>query len=50
MEAPDAIKWLNDLGVVFDKDEERPYGYHTRRRNFQKKNACMQRTTLEQRS
>ena len=22
MEAPDAIKWLNDLGVMFDKDEE----------------------------
>ena len=22
MEAPDAIKWLNDLGVMFDKDED----------------------------
>ncbi len=22
MEAPDAIKWLNELGVMFDKDEE----------------------------
>lgn len=22
MEAPDAIKWLNDLGVMFDKDKE----------------------------
>ena len=40
MEAPDAIKWLNDLGVEFDKADRRNHGHHTRRRNLQKENAC----------
>ncbi len=40
MEAPDAIKWLNDLGVEFDKADRRNHGHHARWRNFQKENAC----------
>ncbi len=43
MEAPDAIKWLNELGVMFDKDETgRMITTTRRRRNIQKENACMQ--------
>ncbi len=42
MEAPDAIQWLNELGVMFDKDDEGRYDYHPRRRNLQKAYACLQ--------
>ena len=40
MEAPDAIKWLNDLGVEFDKAEDGTMGHYTWRRYLQKENAC----------
>ena len=40
MEAPDAIKWLNELGVEFDETGRRNYGNYPRWRNFQKENAC----------
>ena len=43
MEAPDAIKWLNELGVDVRQSRRRNHGYHPRRRNFQKENACLQR-------
>ena len=42
MEAPDAIKWLNDLGVMFDKDKDGRHDYNPWRRNIQKENACLQ--------
>ena len=42
MEAPDAIQWLNDLGVMFDKDADGTDGNHSRWRNLQKENACLQ--------
>ena len=42
MEAPDAIQWLNDLGVMFDKDKDGRDDHHSWRRNFQKENARLQ--------
>ena len=42
MEAPDAIQWLNELGVMFDKDENGRDDHHPWRRNFQKADACLQ--------
>ena len=40
-EAPDAIKWLSDLGVMFDKDEHGNM-ITARRRHVQKENARLQ--------
>ena len=38
-EAPEAIQWLNDLGVEFDKEPRRHHDHHPRRRYLQKENA-----------
>ena len=41
-EAPDAIKWLNELGVMFDKDADGTRITTHGGRNIQKENACVQ--------
>ena len=50
MEAPDAIAWLSNLGVMFDKTKDGDDDHHPRRRNIKKENARLLRTIPVQRS
>lgn len=43
-DAPEAIKWLNELGVEFDKTPDPHHGYHPRRRYLEKAVCTPQKT------